>query len=57
MTRCPRTSDTEDPEPCLMTINNLKASLLAGERHLAVFADGEARFRSAVRKLGYILPK
>jgi len=40
-----------------MTINNLKASLLAGERHLAVFADGEARFRSAVRKLSYILPK
>ena len=30
--------------------------LLAGERHLAVFTDSEARFRSAVRKLGYILP-
>ena len=31
--------------------------LLAGERHLAVFTDSETRFRSAVRKLGYILPK
>jgi hypothetical protein len=31
--------------------------MLAGERHLAVFADVETRFRNAVRKLGYILPK
>ncbi|MDQ5911400.1 MAG: hypothetical protein QG599_3497 [Pseudomonadota bacterium] len=31
--------------------------LLAGERHLAVFAECEARFRSALRKLGYSLPK
>lgn len=31
--------------------------LLAGERHLAVFADKESRFRSALHKLGYILPK
>jgi hypothetical protein len=31
--------------------------LLAGERHLAVPAESEARFRSALRKVGYSLPK
>ena len=31
--------------------------LLAGERHLAVPVEGEARFRSALRKLGYGLPR
>ena len=31
--------------------------LLAGERHLVVPVDDEARFRSALRKLGYGLPK
>jgi hypothetical protein len=31
--------------------------LLAGERHLAVPAETETRFRSALRKLGYSLPK
>lgn len=31
--------------------------LLAGERHLAVPAATESRFRSALRKLGYGLPK
>jgi hypothetical protein len=31
--------------------------LLAGERHLTVPVEGEARFRSALRKLGYGLPK
>jgi hypothetical protein len=31
--------------------------LLAGERYLAVPAESEARFRSALRKVGYSLPK
>ncbi|MCC6133916.1 MAG: hypothetical protein LM550_12010 [Candidatus Contendobacter sp.] len=31
--------------------------LLAGERHLAVPVEGETRFRSALRKLGYGLPR
>ena len=31
--------------------------LLAGERHLAVPVESEARFRGALRKLGYSLPK
>ena len=31
--------------------------LLAGERHLAVPVNSEARFRSALRKLGYGLPR
>lgn len=31
--------------------------LLAGERHLAVPAESETRFRSALRRLGYSLPK
>ena len=31
--------------------------LLAGERHLAVATESETRFRSALRKLGYSLPK
>jgi hypothetical protein len=31
--------------------------LRAGERHLVVPAESEARFRSALRKVGYSLPK
>ncbi|HUM89999.1 MAG TPA: hypothetical protein PLM32_01285, partial [Candidatus Competibacter sp.] len=31
--------------------------LLAGDRYLAVPAESEARFRGALRKLGYGLPK
>ena len=33
-----------------------KLCLLAGERHLVIFAGSEGRFRKEVRKLGYSLP-
>ena len=33
-----------------------KLCLLAGERHLVIYAGSEGRFRKEVRKLGYSLP-
>ena len=55
-----RLIECADPALAALLANDSRTKrycLLAGERHLAVFADDETRFRSALRKLGYSLPK
>lgn len=55
-----RLIECADPALATLIANDTRTKnycLLAGERHLAVFADAETRFRSALRKLGYSLPK
>lgn len=55
-----RLIECADPALATLIANDTRTKnycLLAGERHLAVFADAETRFRNALRKLGYSLPK
>jgi len=55
-----RLIECADPALAALIANDSRTKrycLRAGERHLAVFADNESRFRTAVRKLGYSLPK
>ena len=55
-----RLIECADPALAALIANDSRTKrycLLAGERHLAVFASDETRFRSALRKLGYTLPK
>ena len=55
-----RLIECADPALAALIANDSRTRrycLRAGESHLAVFAADESRFRNAVRKLGYSLPK
>jgi hypothetical protein len=50
----------QDPSVAALVAHDSKAGKLcwsAGERHLAVAKTNERAFRTAVKKLGYILPR
>ncbi len=57
--RLERLIECADAALAILIANNgrcRKLCLLAGERHLVIFAGSEGRFRKEVRKLGYSLP-
>ena len=54
------TGEFQDPAVATLVTHDSKAGklcLLSGERHVAVAKTNERAFRTAVKKLGYVLPR